>query len=153
MSNDTTKNTSIDSEAIRQLACLLDETGLNEIEYESESVRIRVAKGGGMVSYAAPAAAPVAAAPAAAAAASAPAADHPGTLKAPMVGMAYLSPEPGAAVFVTAGQMVSEGQTLMLIEAMKTFNPVRAPRSGKLTALLVADAQPVEFGQPLAIIE
>lgn len=152
MSKDTAKtvNSGIDSEAIRQLAGLLDETGLNEIEYETESVRIRVAKGGGMVSYAAPAA--VAAAPAAVAAPAA-AAEHPGTLKAPMVGVAYLSPEPGAAVFVTAGQTVTEGQTLMLIEAMKTFNPVRAPRSGKLTALLVADAQPVEFGQPLAIIE
>lgn len=154
MSKDTTKtvNAGIDSEAIRQLAGLLDETGLNEIEYETESVRIRVAKGGGMVSYAAPAMA-AAAAPAPAVASAAVAAEHPGTLKAPMVGVAYLSPEPGAAAFVSAGQTVTEGQTLMLIEAMKTFNPVRAPRSGKLTALLVADAQPVEFGQPLAIIE
>lgn len=154
MSKDTTKNisTGIDSDAIRQLAGLLDETGLNEIEYESESVRIRVAKGGGMVSYAAPAAAaaPVAtAAPAPAATAG----DHPGAVKAPMVGVTYLSPEPGASAFVSAGQTVTEGQTLMLIEAMKTFNPVRAPRSGKLSSILVTDGQPVEFGQPLVIIE
>lgn len=143
--------TSIDSEAIRQLAILLEETGLTEIEYESGGMRLRVAKGGTMVTHAAPAvaavAAPVAGAPVAAAA------DHPGTVKAPMVGVAYLSNEPGAPPMVQVGQTVSEGQTLMLIEAMKTFNPVRAPRAGKVTALLVSDAQPVEYGEPLAIIE
>lgn len=153
MSTETpnTSSASVDSEAIRQLAGLLDETGLTEIEYETDSVRIRVAKGGGMVSYAAPAAAaPAAAAPAA----SAPAPEnHPGTVAAPMVGVVYLSPEPGAGAFVAAGQTVTEGQTLLLIEAMKTFNPVRAPRSGTLKSLLVADAQAVEYGEPLAIIE
>jgi acetyl-CoA carboxylase biotin carboxyl carrier protein len=147
-----TSSASVDSEAIRQLAGLLDETGLTEIEYETDSVRIRVAKGGGMVSYAAPvAAAPVAAA-APAASAAAPE-NHPGTVAAPMVGVVYLSPEPGAGAFVAAGQTVTEGQTLLLIEAMKTFNPVRAPRSGTLKSLLVADAQAVEYGEPLAIIE
>jgi acetyl-CoA carboxylase biotin carboxyl carrier protein len=153
MSTKTPKTSSagVDSDAIRQLAGLLDETGLTEIEYETESVRIRVAKGGGMVSYAAPAAA--VAAPAVAVAAAPTVENHPGTVKAPMVGVTYLSPEPGSAAFVTVGQSVTEGQTLMLIEAMKTFNPVRAPRSGTLTALLVADSQPVEYGEPLAIIE
>ncbi|MGC2855835.1 acetyl-CoA carboxylase biotin carboxyl carrier protein [Novispirillum sp. DQ9] len=145
--------TSIDADAIRQLASLLDETGLNEIEYDTGSFRVRLSRGAAVV-HAAPA--PAAAAPAAGvAAAVAPAAsgDHPGAVKAPMVGVTYLSPEPGAAPFVQTGQTVSEGQTLMLIEAMKTFNPVRAPRSGKLTAMLVTDGQPVEFGEPLAIIE
>lgn len=146
-------NTSnVDSAAIRELAGLLDETGLTEIEYETESVRIRVAKGGAPVqaTVAAPVAAPAAAAPAAAAPAPA---EHAGAVKAPMVGVAYLSPEPGAANFIQAGQSVTEGQTLMLIEAMKTFNPVRAPRSGKVTSILVSDAQPVEYGEPLVIIE
>ncbi|KJS34802.1 MAG: acetyl-CoA carboxylase, partial [Rhodospirillaceae bacterium BRH_c57] len=80
-------------------------------------------------------------------------ADHPGAVKAPMVGVTYNAPEPGAAPFIQPGQMVTEGQTIMLIEAMKTFNPVRAPRSGKVTAILVTDGQPVEYGEPLAIIE
>lgn len=144
--------TSIDADAIRQLASLLDETGLNEIEYDTGSFRVRLSRGAAVV-HAAPA--PAAAPAAGVAAVSAPAAsgDHPGAVKAPMVGVTYLSPEPGAAPFVQTGQTVSEGQTLMLIEAMKTFNPVRAPRSGKLTAMLVTDGQPVEFGEPLAIIE
>lgn len=143
----------VNSAAIRELAGLLDETGLTEIEYETEAVRIRVAKGAVAVQATAPAAA---AAPAAAPAASAPAAPdvaHAGTVHAPMVGVAYLSNEPGGAPFVQAGQTVAEGDTLMLIEAMKTFNPVRAPRSGKVASLLVSDADPVEYGQPLAIIE
>lgn len=145
--------TSIDAEAIRQLASLLDETGLNEIEYDTGSFRVRLSRGGAVV-HAAPAAVAAPAAPVAAAApAVAAGGDHPGAVKAPMVGVTYLSPEPGAAPFVQPGQTVSEGQTLMLIEAMKTFNPVRAPRSGKVTAMLVTDGQPVEFGEPLAIIE
>lgn len=147
--------TSIDADVIRQLAGLLEETGLHEIEYDTGSLRVRVAKGGMASAVAAPAAAPPApaAAPAAAAAASNDPAKHPGAVTAPMVGVTYLSPEPGAAPFVQPGQAVTEGQTLMLIEAMKTFNPVRAPRSGKVTTILVADGQPVEFGEPLAIIE
>lgn len=144
--------TSIDSEAIRQLATLLGETGLNEIEYETESLRIRVAKGAAVAHVAAApavAAAPVAAAPAA----PADAAKHPGAVKAPMVGVVYMSSEPGAAAFITVGATVTEGQTLLLIEAMKTFNPVKAPRSGKIAAILVDDSQPVEYGEPLVVIE
>lgn len=145
--------TSIDSEAIRQLATLLGETGLNEIEYETESLRIRVAKGAAVAHVAAAPA--VAAAPVAAAAPAAPAdaAKHPGAVKAPMVGVVYMSSEPGAAAFITVGATVTEGQTLLLIEAMKTFNPVKAPRSGKIAAILVDDSQPVEYGEPLVVIE
>lgn len=152
-----TPSPSVDAEAIRQLAGLLDDTGLSEIEYETENVRIRVAKNASVVNYAAApavAAAPVAAAPAATAPAAAVTPEnHPGAIKAPMVGVTYLSPEPGADVFVTAGQAVKEGQTLMLIEAMKTFNPVKAPRSGTLVSLLVSDGSAVEYGETLAIIE
>ena len=145
--------TSIDSDAIRQLATLLGETGLNEIEYETESLRIRVAKGA-PVAHVAAAPAAVAAAPAVAApAAPADAAKHPGAVKAPMVGVVYMSPEPGAAAFITVGATVTEGQTLLLIEAMKTFNPVKAPRSGKIAAILVDDSQPVEYGEPMIVIE
>jgi len=143
--------TSIDADAIRQLASLLDETGLNELEYDSGSFRVRLSRGATVVHAAAPVAGP--AAPAAAAAVPASPADHPGAVKAPMVGVTYNAPEPGAAPFIQPGQMVTEGQTIMLIEAMKTFNPVRAPRSGKVTAILVTDGQPVEYGEPLAIIE
>jgi acetyl-CoA carboxylase biotin carboxyl carrier protein len=147
---------SIDSELVRSLAHLLDETNLTEIEYDTGSVRIRVARQGVpmAVHHAVPAAMPaVAAAAAAQPAAADDAASHPGAVTSPMVGVTYLAPEPGAAKFVEVGQTVSEGQTLMLIEAMKTFNPIRAPRAGKLTRLLVSDGQPVEFGEPLAIIE
>lgn len=147
---------SIDSELVRSLAHLLDETNLTEIEYDTGSVRIRVARQGVpmAVHHAIPAAAPAIAASAVAQpAATDDATGHPGAVTSPMVGVAYLSPEPGAAKFVEVGQTVSEGQTLMLIEAMKTFNPIRAPRGGKVTRLLVADGQPVEFGEPLAIIE
>jgi acetyl-CoA carboxylase biotin carboxyl carrier protein len=147
---------SIDSELVRSLAHLLDETNLTEIEYDTGSVRIRVARQGVpmAVHHAVPAAMPaVAAAAAAQPAAADDAASHPGAVTSPMVGVTYLAPEPGAAKFVEVGQTVSEGQTLMLIEAMKTFNPIRAPRGGKVTRLLVTDGQPVEFGEALAIIE
>lgn len=146
----------IDSELVRSLATLLDETNLTEIEYDTGSIRIRVARQGApMQAYHAPAMQAVAAAPVAQPAAATPADDagHPGAVTSPMVGVAYLSPEPGAAKFVDVGQTVSEGQTIMLIEAMKTFNPIRAPRGGKLVRLIVTDGQPVEFGEPLAIIE
>jgi acetyl-CoA carboxylase biotin carboxyl carrier protein len=148
----TTK--SIDSELVRSLALLLDETNLTEIEYDTGALRIRVARQGVPVNVMAPP--PVAAAPAATAAPVAAvedAASHPGTVTSPMVGVSYLSPEPGAPRFVELGATVSEGQTLMLIEAMKTFNPIRAPRGGKLIRVLVTDGQPVEFGEPLAIVE
>ena len=145
---------SIDSEAVRSLAALLDDTNLTEIEYESSGMRIRVARTAAAVAYAAPAAAaPVAAAaPASAAPVVEDLANHPGAVKSPMVGVSYLSPEPGAARFVNIGDTVAEGQTLLLIEAMKTFNPIRAPKGGKLQQILVTDGQPVEFGEPLLII-
>ncbi|HRE44812.1 MAG TPA: acetyl-CoA carboxylase, biotin carboxyl carrier protein, partial [Terricaulis sp.] len=97
--------------------------------------------------------APAAPAPAAASAPAADLAKHPGAVASPMVGTAYLSPEPGAPTFIKVGDTVTQGQTLMVVEAMKTFNPIPAPRAGKVTAILVSDAQPVEFGEPLAIIE
>jgi acetyl-CoA carboxylase biotin carboxyl carrier protein len=146
--------TPIDSELVRTLAALLDETNLTEIEYGAGDVRIRVARTAPpMTVHHGPAT--VAHHPVAAAAAPAPVsdADHPGVVTSPMVGVVYLSPEPGAAKFANPGDMVSEGQTLMLIEAMKTFNPIPAPKGGKLVRLLVTDSQPVEFGEPLFIIE
>lgn len=144
-------DTTIDKELVRSLAALLDETNLTEIEYEAKGLRIRVGR-----SQTVTAAAPVLSTPAVAAIA-APAAEadlgsHPGAVKSPMVGVAYLSPEPGAARFVGLGDTVSEGQTLMLIEAMKTFNPIRASKSGKILHILIEDGQPVEFGEPLFVI-
>jgi acetyl-CoA carboxylase biotin carboxyl carrier protein len=149
--------TSFDSGLVRSLASLLDETNLSEIEYESDGTRIRVAR---QITYGAvaPAAAPVAAAPAAApiAAAPAPAADpanHPGALKSPMVGVTYLAPEPGKPNFVAVGDTVAVGQTICLIEAMKTYNPIRAAKAGKIIQILVEDGSPVEYGEVLVIIE
>ncbi|CAA7611681.1 MULTISPECIES: acetyl-CoA carboxylase biotin carboxyl carrier protein [Magnetospirillum] len=145
---------SIDSELVRSLATLLDETNLTEIEYDTGSIRIRVARQGAPVQHYAPAMPAVAAAPVAQpGGAAVDDANHPGAVTSPMVGVSYLSPEPGAPKFVEVGATVSEGQTLMLIEAMKTFNPIRAPRGGKLVRFLVTDGQPVEFGEPLAVIE
>jgi len=144
----------IDSELVRSLASLLDETNLTEIEYDTGTIRIRVARQGApaMVHHAAPAA-PAAIAHAVAQPAVVDDTNHPGAVTSPMVGVSYLSPEPGAAKFIEVGAMVSEGQTLMLIEAMKTFNPIRAPRGGKVVRILVTDGQPVEFGEPLVIVE
>ena len=144
----------IDNDAIRQLAELLDDTNLTEIEVAAGDNRIRVARQGTMVA-AAPAAAPAPAGPAAVAPAAAPsdAGSHPGAVKSPMVGVVYFAPEPGAAPFISVGSSVSEGQTLMLIEAMKTFNPIRAPKSGKVTQILATDGHPVEYDEPLVIIE
>ena len=150
--------TPFDSGLVRSLASLLDETNLTEIEYETEGTRIRVARqitysavAPAMPAMAAPAPA-VAAAPAAAPAAADPA-NHPGALKSPMVGVAYLAPEPGKLNFIAVGDSVSVGQTLLLIEAMKTYNPIRAAKAGKVTQILVEDGQPVEYGEPLVIIE
>ncbi|MDA8231670.1 MAG: acetyl-CoA carboxylase biotin carboxyl carrier protein subunit [Magnetospirillum sp.] len=146
-----------DSELVRSLAKLLDETNLTEIEYDTGSIRIRVARQSApMAMHPVPPAMPaVAAAPVSqpATVAHDDAASHPGAVTSPMVGVAYLSPEPTAPKFADVGSTVSEGQTLMLIEAMKTFNPIRAPRGGKVTRILVVDGQPVEFGEPLVIIE
>lgn len=141
----------VELELVRQLAQLLDDTGLTEIAVADGDRTIRVARNGGPV-IAAPAPASVAA-PVAAPSAPAPAAEHPGTVKSPMVGTAYLSPEPGAGQFVREGQTVKQGDTLLIVEAMKVMNPITAPRAGTLKTILVTNEQPVEFDQPLAIIE
>jgi acetyl-CoA carboxylase biotin carboxyl carrier protein len=143
----------IDEALIRKLAKLLKETGLTEIEFETDDARIRVNAGAsGPVIAAAPAIAPVAA-PAAvaptAAGADAPAA---GSVSSPMVGTAYLSPEPNAAAFVKVGDRIAKGQTILIIEAMKVMNPIPAPHAGTVTQILVQDGQPVEFGEPLMVI-
>jgi acetyl-CoA carboxylase biotin carboxyl carrier protein len=144
----------LDTDAIRRLAALLEELGLSEIEYAKGDERLRVARAVAGTVATVPAG-PASAAPSSAAApAAAPAApDHPGAIKSPMVGTVYLSPEPGAPAFIKAGDTVAEGQTLVLIEAMKTYNPVRAPRAGKVTRILVSDGMPVEYGEPLLILE
>ncbi len=139
----------VDADLIRKLAALLDETGLTELEYSSGDEQIRVVR-----AAAAPAAA--AAPPPRALPEEAQAAGisiDPGAVTAPMVGTVYLSPEPGAPPFVKIGDVVTEGQTLLLIEAMKTFNPVRAPRSGRISRFLVSDGSPVEYGEALVILE
>jgi acetyl-CoA carboxylase biotin carboxyl carrier protein len=142
----------VDAELVRKLAALLDETGLTELEYATNALRVRVAKNhAGAVTVAAPA---TAAAPSVAprAAAAAPA-EHPGAVISPMVGTAYCAPEPGAAPFVKVGDTVRQGQTLLIIEAMKVMNPVAAPRAGTVTEIMVRDAQPVEYGEVLLVIE
>lgn len=147
----------VDTKLVRELAELLNETGLTEIEVEDNDRKIRVARGG-VVAMAPPAAvpAPVAAAPAPAASApaaeAAPAADHADALKSPMVGTAYLAPEPGAPDFMKVGDSVKEGDTLLIVEAMKVMNPITANKSGTIKAILIENAQPVEFDQPLVII-
>lgn len=142
----------VDADAIRALAEILTETGLTEIEIAEKDNRIRVARAAPGVVHAVPAAA--AAAPIApVAAAPADPAKHPGAVTSPMVGVAYLTPDPSSPPFVTEGQSVTAGQTLMLIEAMKTFNQIKAPRAGTLKKLLVASGDPVEFGEALAVIE
>jgi acetyl-CoA carboxylase biotin carboxyl carrier protein len=146
----------VDTDLVRKLAELLDETHLTEIEVQDGDRKIRVARTVTMAA-AAPATtapAPVAAAPVAAApVATAPAGDHPGTIKSPMVGTAYLSASPGSKQFVAVGAQVAAGDTLVIIEAMKVMNPIVSPRAGRVTALLVDNAQPVEFDQPLVVVE
>ena len=149
----------IDSKLVRELAELLNETGLTEIEVEDDDRKIRVARGGMVAQVAAapvaaPAPAPTAAAPAAAAPVSAetPAEDHGNAIKSPMVGTAYLAPEPDAANFVKVGDSVKEGDTLLIVEAMKVMNPITADKSGTVNAILVDNGQPVEFDQPLVVI-
>jgi acetyl-CoA carboxylase biotin carboxyl carrier protein len=138
-----------DPELIRTLAALLNETGLTEIEYAIGDRRIRIARvPGGSASVAVPAAAPSPAVP------SPPApVEHPGPVKAPMVGTAYLAPQPGDPPFVRLGDSVAEGQPLLIIEAMKVMNQIRAHSSGRVMQIFVADAQPVEYGAPLMLIE
>ena len=146
------KTHSIDQDLIRELAALLKETELTEIEIEQDGLRLRIARGATQATIVAPAA-PVAAAAAAAPAAPVEAAAHPGAVKSPMVGTAYRSPEPGTKPFVEVGDRVAVGQTLVIVEAMKTMNQIPAPKAGTVTAILVEDGQPVEYGEPLAVIE
>ncbi|MFM8819662.1 MAG: acetyl-CoA carboxylase biotin carboxyl carrier protein [Phenylobacterium sp.] len=151
----------IDARLVRRLAGILNDTGLSEIEVEHEGLRIRVARtltASAPIAVAAPPPAPMASvqtvdvsAPAAVTATSAPAANGD-AVKSPMVGTIYLQPQPESPPFVRVGDTVSEGQTLMIVEAMKTMNPIPAPRAGRVLEILVANGQPVEFGEPLAII-
>ncbi len=146
-----------DPAAIRLLAAILGETGLTEIEIAEQDRRIRIKRTPAPVAMLAQAAAPAGAVASAPPAAAPPApaddpAKHPGAVLSPMVGIAYLAPEPGAANFVTVGQTVEAGQTLLLIEAMKTFNQIKAPKAGTVSRILVAAGAPVEFGEPLLIL-
>jgi acetyl-CoA carboxylase biotin carboxyl carrier protein len=141
----------IDPDTIRALAAVLVETGLTEIEIADKDSRIRVVRG---VATTMVQAAPALAAPVSIVApASREAAPHPGAVVSPMVGVAYLSPEPGSPAFVTVGQQVIAGQTLLLIEAMKTFNQIKAPKAGTVTAILVQSGAPVEYGEVLIVLE
>ncbi len=152
------KTQAIDPDLVRELAKILDDIGLSEIEVEHGELRLRIARtlvaAAPVQTHMVQAAAPAAPAPAAPPpSAAADAASHPGAVPSPMVGTAYLSPEPGAAVFIKVGDTVAAGQTMLVVEAMKTFNPIPAPRAGKVIAILVTDAQPVEYGEPLVILE
>lgn len=144
----------VDEDLVRKLAALLEETGLGELEYALGEERIRVARTPATPAPP-PAAATVTAPKAEVAAPPRPAeqAAHPGAITAPMVGVVFLSPEPGSPYFIAVGDDVTEGQILLLIEAMKTFNPVRAPRAGRVVQILVDDASPVEYGEELVILE
>jgi acetyl-CoA carboxylase biotin carboxyl carrier protein len=145
------KSFAVDHELIKELTQLLDDTGLTEIEIEQDGRRIRVARQSGVV-----AAAPVLATPLAQPVPAAVAADpakHPGLVVSPMVGTAYAAAEPGARPFIEVGSKVKAGDTLLIIEAMKTMNQIPAPRSGTVVQILFEDGQPVEFGEPLVIIE
>jgi len=148
----------IDVRLVRRLADILTETGLSEIEVERDGLKIRVAKLLGAVQQVvhaptatAPAAAPVA--PTQAAAEAAPQRARGDIVNSPMVGTVYLQAQPGDDPFVSIGKTVQAGDTLLIVEAMKTMNPIPAPRAGKIVEILVADAQPVEFGEPLVVIE
>jgi len=152
---------SFDKQLIRELADLLEETGLTEIEVEQDGKRVRVARGVNLTTTHTTDGAPRDSREAAARPATnnrpAPRSEeaivHPGTVTSPMVGTAYRSPEPGAIPFVEIGSRVTAGQTLLIIEAMKTMNQIPSPRAGTVTAILVEDGQPVEYGEPLAVIE
>jgi len=147
-----------DLDLVRKLAGMLSETGLSEIEYEVDNRRIRVSRT--ITQVAAPVmlpGTPIATLPGGVAppvvAAAADDNNHPGAVKSPMVGTAYLSPEPGKPAFVAVGDKVAAGQTLLIIEAMKTFNPIKATKAGTVTKVVVENAQPVEFGQVLMVVE
>ena len=156
----STKKSGIDQQLIRDLAGILDETKLTEIEVEQDDVRIRVSRQPAAMQAYAPAAAPLQApaaqqpsAPSGSLAAAPQAEVSKNAVPSPMVGTAYGAPAPGAKPFIEVGQQVREGQTLLIIEAMKTMNQIPSPRSGTVTAILFEDAQPVEFGEPLVVIE
>jgi len=146
----------LDEDLIRGLAALMDETGLTEIEVGEKGYTVRVSKGGGMTIAAAPAAAVpsvIGAEPPASAGAPADTTNLAGAVNSPMVGTVYMAPEPGAPVFIRVGDTVEEGQTILIIEAMKTMNSVAATHSGTIKEILIDNEQPVEYGQPLVIIE
>ena len=159
MSEENKKNMHVDIELVRQLAAVLDETNLTEIEVEDGDRKVRVARkvSAAPVAYAAPA--PVAAAPLAAAPASMPSGPtsitpaHENAVKSPMVGTAYLAAEPGAKPFIAVGSQVKAGDTLVIVEAMKVMNPIAAPHGGTVKAILIENGQPVEFDQPLVVVE
>jgi acetyl-CoA carboxylase biotin carboxyl carrier protein len=155
-----TKDLQFDPATIRELAQILRESDLTEIELVDNDMRVKLVRQVTVAAMAmpvaaapAPSAAALAAAPAPAAPAAEIDADHPGAVNSPMVGVAYLSSEPSAAPFVTLGSKVTQGQTLLLIEAMKTYNQIKAPRAGTVTRILVESGTPVEFGEPLMIVE
>lgn len=156
------KTFSAETKLVEGLTAILDASNLTELEFETEEISIRLSRGSTAVAPAmipAPAAMPAApaagapATPAAASDADTDIASHPGALKSPMVGTVYLAPEPDAPLFAKEGEQVKKGQTLFIVEAMKVMNPITAPADGKLTRVLVDNAQPIEFDQPLAIIE
>ncbi|NBX74359.1 MAG: acetyl-CoA carboxylase biotin carboxyl carrier protein [Alphaproteobacteria bacterium] len=153
-----TSTLNIDTDAVRKLAKLLDETGLTEIEYAEGEARIRLTRHQPQAAYVAAPAAMAVAQPAqfqsATQATPAPAAEDAGgeTIKSPMVGTAYLSPEPGAKPFISTGATVKTGDTLLIIEAMKVMNPIKAPRDGVIKKIVVADTKPVEFGETLLVL-
>jgi acetyl-CoA carboxylase biotin carboxyl carrier protein len=153
------KKNGIDQALIRDLANILNETDLTEIEVEQDDLRIRVSRNGTTQYVQAPMAAPAYAAAAPAAVATAPAApaaavrNPANTISAPMVGTVYMAPAPGARAFIEVGATVKEGQTLLIIEAMKTMNQIPSPKSGKVTEILVEDGSPVEYGQALVVVE
>ena len=162
-SSSKAKSFSAETKFVKELAAILDESNLTELEFETEEISVRLARGTtiaaapAMMPAVAPAAAAVTAPATAALAETAPAPSdasaHPGAVKSPMVGTVYLAPEPDAPLFAKEGDQVKKGQTLFIVEAMKVMNPITAPADGKLTRILVDNAQPIEFDQPLAIIE
>lgn len=154
MADKKTEKSKIDADLVRQLAGLLEETGLSEIEYGTDEWHLRVAKGG-VVSAMAPVAVETPKIDAVASHGNDENAhaDHPGVVVSPMVGTAYISADPETPPFVKIGDQVSEGDTLLLIEAMKVFNPIKASRAGKVTRIFIGSGTPVEFGEPLMIIE
>ncbi len=141
----------LEGKMIRDLAAILQETGLSEIEIEKAGLRIRVARQIQVVAAAHNSVGTALSAPVAAK--TSDVSSHPGLVASPMVGTAYMAPSPGALPFIKVGDMVNEGQTLLIIEAMKTMNQIPAPRSGRVTQIIISDGQPVEFGEPLMIIE